>query len=124
MNIVLRCSLLIGVLLFFILIIVFIRKKAFSLKHSLLWLLAGTCLLISAIFPEIIDTLSSILGIVSPVNTVFVLIIFFILVILMSITSIVSKQSEKIKRLAQYNALLEKRVREMENEKNRIDRSA
>ena len=41
----------------------------------------------------------------------------FAFVLLMAVTSIVSKQSEKIKELIQSTALLEKRVRELEDEK-------
>ena len=39
---------------------------------------------------------------------------FLCVMILMSLTSIVSKQTEKIRVLVQDNALLEKRIREME----------
>jgi hypothetical protein len=38
----------------------------------------------------------------------------FIIMIIMSLTSIVSKQSNKIRNLVQYTALLEKRIRDIE----------
>ena len=42
--------------------------------------------------------------------------IAFVIAILMSITSIVSKQSEKIRSLTQTIAILEKKIREQEEE--------
>ena len=48
------------------------------------------------------------------VNVVFLLVIAFILLLLLSLSSIVSGFAEKIKRLAQENALLEERVRRLE----------
>lgn len=53
----------------------------------------------------------------TPMYGLFVFAIFFILVIAMSLTAIVSKQTERIKNLAQENAALEKRVRELEMNK-------
>jgi hypothetical protein len=47
-------------------------------------------------------------------NGLFVLAIGFVMAILMSLTSIVSKQSERIRALVQVIAMLEKRIRELE----------
>ena len=41
--------------------------------------------------------------------------------IIMSLTSIVSKQSRKIRNLVQYSAMLEKRIRDIENSINKND---
>ena len=49
-----------------------------------------------------------------PVNVVFTLVLAFVLLLLLSLSTIVSGFAEKLKRLAQENALLEKRVRELE----------
>jgi hypothetical protein len=43
------------------------------------------------------------------------------MIILMSLTSIISKQNESIKQLVQYTALLEKRVREVEEKSDVIN---
>ena len=48
-------------------------------------------------------------------NGLFALSIGFILSILMAVTSIVSRQLKKINRLIQENAILEKRIRELEH---------
>ena len=45
----------------------------------------------------------------------FVLLFCFVLLVLRSVSVAISQLAEKAKRLAQSNALLEKRVRELEN---------
>jgi hypothetical protein len=112
----LRISLCVGITLYFILIMYFLKKKSLNLKYTILWIVSGITMLTVVIFPQLIHEVSIMLGIMNPVNAVFALELFFLLVILMSITSIVSKQSEKIKQLIQRLALLEKRVRELEDD--------
>ena len=74
-------------------------------------------MMVFILFPQLLEELSKMLGIISPVNTLFACELFFLMLILMSITSIVSKQNEKSKRTIQQLALLEKRIRELEEEK-------
>jgi hypothetical protein len=104
----------IGVIVFFGIIIFFLRKNTLSLKYTLLWLISGFVMLLISIFPGILAFISGLLGFQVASNALFVLILGFFLVILLSLTSIVSRQTDKIKTLAQAIALLEKRVREME----------
>lgn len=47
-------------------------------------------------------------------NGLYVICIGFMIMLLMSLTSIVSRQAFKIRSLVQDNALLEKRIRELE----------
>mgnify|MGYP002511862436 FL=1 len=102
------------VVIYFLLILHFMKRKMLSLKYTLLWLLSGFAMGILVIFPGLLDTFVKILGIATPVYGLFVFAIFFLLVIAMSLTAIVSRQTERIKDLAQENAVLEKRVRELE----------
>lgn len=111
----LQIFLIIGIILYFVFIVYFLKKKALSLKYSLLWLLTGTIMLVVALFPQTMNWISAFLGIESIVNTVFALQLFFQMVILMSITSVVSKQNDKEKKIIQTLALIEKRVRELES---------
>jgi len=104
-----------GCILFFGIIIFFLRKNALSLKYALLWLFSDLGMLILSIFPNILAYIAKFLGFVLPSNAVFSLLLAFVIIISLQLTSIVSRQSERIKKLAQANALLEKRVRELEN---------
>lgn len=113
----LRISLICGLIVYFVLILFLLKKKDISLKYTLLWLAAGMFMGILVIWPEILHMIISKIGIESNMNGLFILAIAFVMVILMSITSIVSKQSDKIRSLTQIIAMMEKRIRELEEEK-------
>lgn len=71
-------------------------------------------MLVVTIFPGIVNWATGLVGIVAPTNFVFFLEGAFVLVILLSLTSIVSNLNSKIYRLTQSQALLEKRIRDLE----------
>ena len=113
----LRVVLITGVIAYFVIILMFLKKKSLSLKYSLLWLLAGVVLGVMVIWPEFLAWCIHLLGIVDNMNGLFIFCITFIIMILMSLTSIVSKQAEKIKNLTQTISKMEKRIRELEERK-------
>ncbi len=116
MTVYLRIVLGIVVVIYFLLILHFMKKKMLSLKYTLLWLFSGFAMGILVLFPGLLDAFVKAVGIETPMYGLFVFAIFFILIIAMSLTAIVSKQTERIKDLAQDNAVLEKRVRELEKD--------
>ena len=109
-----RIILAIGVALYFALILNFIRKGRMSLKYSLMWLLTGLVMLVFAISPQLAAGLAHVLGIYSDANTIFFVGIAFVVIIVMSLTVIVTGQTERIRNLTSSQALLEKRIRELE----------
>lgn len=111
----LRGVLIIGVISYFVMILMFLKNKALALKYTLLWLVAGIVLGVMVIWPEILTYFIRMLGIASNMNGLFIACIAFIIMILMSLTSIVSKQADKIKNLTQTIAKIEKRLREAED---------
>lgn len=115
----LKVSLLAAVLVFFIIVLSMLKRRRLTLKYTLLWLLTGVVMLIFVVFPELLQSLAGLIGAQTLMNTLYLLIIGFILVLLMMLTSIVSKQTERIAFLAQANAILEKKVRELEESKGR-----
>ena len=110
----LRMTLAIGIIVYFTIILMFLKNKAITLKYTLLWLAAGAVLGIMVIWPESLVLFVKVLGITSNMNGLFIACIAFVIMILMSLTSIVSKQADKIKNLTQTIAKMEKRVRELE----------
>lgn len=112
----LRFFIFIAIVFYFILIFYFLRKKELALKYTLLWLAAGIIMLFFDLFPTLLAWTIQLLGIELPVNGIFAICIFFLIILLMSITSIVSKQTEKIRKLTQHIAVLEKRIRQLEND--------
>ena len=111
----LRIVLIFAVAVYFIIILMFLKNKAISLRYTLLWLAAGIVLGIMVIWPESLVLFIHALGIESNMNGLFIACIAFMIMILMSLTSIVSKQAEKIKNLAQTISKMEKRIRELES---------
>ncbi len=118
-----KAILLVGVLLYLMIIIYLMKKGRMSLKYSLMWFLAGLVLLICAIFPQIVGHITRLMGIYSETNGVFFVGVCFIILIILSLTSIASGLSERIRTLVQTQAMLEKRVRELEEKIDRLDKS-
>jgi len=115
-NTVLQVLVIVGALLFILLIVALLRKGAFSLKYSLLWLLTAFLLLVIGVFPQILVAVAHLLGFELASNAIFTILLGFIILILLQQTSVISRQNEKIKTLTQCIALLEKRVRELEED--------
>lgn len=113
----LRITLSIAVVCYFILILYYLKKRMLELKYTLLWLAAGAVMGIMIFFPEVLVRFVRMLGIESNMNGLYVLCIAFIIAILMTLTSIVSRQALKIRTLIQEISMMEKRIRDLENEK-------
>ena len=110
----LRVLLGIVVVMYFYLVIHFVKKKTLALKYTLLWIFAGLAMGVLVVFPQGLELFVRAVGIETPTYGLFLTGIFFLILISMSLTAIVSRQTERIKDLAQANAILEKRVRELE----------
>lgn len=111
----LRITLCIAVVCYFIIIVHYLKNKMLELKYSLIWLVAGVVMGIFIFFPQLLKEFIHILGIESLMNGLFILCISFIIVLLMMLTSIVSRTTVKMRSLIQTVAILEKRVRELED---------
>ena len=97
-----------------IIILYFLKKKALTLRYTLLWLLSGAVMGIMVVWPEILSWIIGLVGIQSNMNGLFVMAIGFVIIILMSLTSIATKQRQKIKTMIQEMGMLEARVRQLE----------
>lgn len=114
METILRIALLLGSAAYFALILFLLKRKKLTVRYSLIWLLSGGVLVIFAIWPYTVLVLRDLLKMEMPVNVVFTLAIAFMLLVLLSLSVAVSSFSEKLRRLTQEHALLEKRVRQLE----------
>lgn len=110
----LKIALVLAIVIYYIIVLKLLKKGSLSLRYSLIWLIMGLCLAVMLIFPQVLVKICEILGIVEPINGLFTVFIGFILMLLMLLSSIVSRQSDKIKNLTQDNALLEYRIRKLE----------
>ena len=75
----------------------------------------GGVLLVFAAFPLVAKMLRALLRFEVVSNMVFTLLFVFVLLVLLILSAAASTQTEEIKRLAQQSAILEHRVRQLED---------
>jgi hypothetical protein len=103
-----------GAVILLAIIYLFLKKGLMSVKYSLLWLLLSIALVVFAACPYIVYVIDDLMDVQMPVHLIFFLMFCFVLVVLLSLSIAISQLAEKCKRLSQSNALLERRVRELE----------
>lgn len=111
----LQLYMILGAVILLAVIFCLLKRGLMSVKYSLLWLLLAVCLVIAAAVPYTVFVLRDLLDIQMPVNLIFLLMFCFVLVVLLSLSVAISQLAEKCKRLTQANAILEKRVRDLED---------
>ena len=110
----LRITLIVAVVCYFIIILYFLKQRALNLKYTLLWLLSGVVMGILVVFPELLVSIIRIFGIQDNMNGLFIFCIGFIIMILLSLTSIATRLNVKVRTLTQELAILDKRIRDLE----------
>ena len=111
----LQLYMILGAVILLAVIFGLLKRGLMSVKYSLLWLLLAVCLVIAAAVPYTVFVLRDLLDIQMPVNLIFLLMFCFVLVVLLSLSVAITQLAEKCKRLTQANAILEKRVRDLED---------
>lgn len=97
-------------------VISLVRNNRLELRHSISWIVVGIIVLILDCFPVLMEKLSKLLGIVSPVNMMFFLAFLFSLVIILVMSVALSIASSSIKKLVQEVGILKARVEKLEEE--------
>ena len=96
----------IAVIVFFVILVWLLRKNRMELRYALLWFFCGIIMMVLAVFPDILDWFSRLVGIYSSVNALFAVTLFFALLLILSLTSIVSREKQEVVRLIQELAVL------------------
>lgn len=109
-----QAFMILGALVLLVIIFVLLKHGKMTVKYSLLWMCLSLVLLVFALFPYVVYVLRDLIDVEMPVNLVFMLMFCFVLLVLLSLSIAISQLAEKFKRLTQANAILEKRVRELE----------
>ena len=109
-----QAFMILGALVLLVIIFVLLKHGKMTVKYSLLWMCLSLVLLVFALFPYVVYVLRDLMDVEMPVNLVFMLMFCFVLLVLLSLSIAISQLAEKSKRLTQANAILEKRVRELE----------
>ncbi|HOV90431.1 MAG TPA: DUF2304 domain-containing protein [Syntrophorhabdaceae bacterium] len=103
---------------FFIITFEFIRKRYLREEYAILWLLTSLAIAILSLWPGLIDLISRITGFYY-ITAILIVVFVFLIAILMHYSIVISKIKEMNKELVQRYALLEHKVKELE-EKNRL----
>jgi len=115
----LRIFALVLITIYFVVILRLLKKKKFALKYSLLWFLAGILMLVVVIWPEVLVWGAELLGIEVASNGLFAICILLEIMIMISITSVISDFANRMTSMVQNMALMEKRIRILEEELER-----
>ena len=115
MGLALQIFMFMNVMIFMAVIVNYLRKGTLTFQYSLIWFVLAFALLVCIIFPDILINLSHVVGVEVASNFVFLVEGIFVLVLLISLTLIVSKQRKQIVRLTQRLAIVEKRLRALED---------
>jgi len=91
----------------FVFFIILLRKQKIELRYCLVWIIGLSGIAVFCIFPHLLERLSALLGIDTPVNTLFLICIAFLACICISLTVVVSKLSDRLRKLTQNIAINE-----------------
>ena len=114
MDTTLQISLLVIILVYFIGMIKLLSRGSVNLKYALLWIAVGFAMLLLVVFSDTANIIFQLFGIKELTNGIFAVALFGLVIIATSITSIVSTLNNKLKSTIQHAAILEQRVRELE----------
>jgi len=99
-------------------IVLLVKRRTLHLKYALIWLAVGSIILILTAFPSTLYSAADMLNVESPTNMLFFMGFIFSLAIILSLTIALSRVSERVKSLAQDQAILKEKVTKRESAGN------
>lgn len=114
MTVTLRILLAIICVIFFVSVVLRVRRGKLLLPYSFVWLCISLLGIIAAVFPGFVVACSALFGFETPSNFVFFVFGLFALASLFHLSTVVSGQTVRIKGLVQEVALLKERMRDVE----------
>lgn len=98
---------LLGSSLFTLYTLIMVKRNKLQLSYSILWLLTGVSFIVLSLCPNLLEKISNVLQIETPVNALFLIIIFFLILIIFTLTIVISKLKIQITNVSQSLGLLE-----------------
>ena len=89
-----------------VLVLAQVRNQKMKEKYAALWLIVGVIMIVLALFPKLLDALSRLVGIETPVNLLFLLAIIMLMGISLHLTLAISKITDDMRTLAEEVAIL------------------
>lgn len=87
-----------------------VQKNKVNIRYSVIWIIFCLFLILIAIFPGIVSSLSKLIGIQVPSNMIFLFVIFFLLCLIFYLYIKISKHNDEIIKLDYEIAKLKKEV--------------
>lgn len=94
-----------------------VRRNRLKEKYSLLWFLTSGVLLVLTLKRDWLDVVARFVGIYYAPSALFLVLVFFMLLILVHFSTVISQLLQDKQRVVQELALLEARLRNIENSK-------
>lgn len=116
MELTLKIALITGVVIYLFIIFVALKAGKLAVKYAIIWLISGFIMLLFSVARYTLLVLGDIFRVIDPTNFVFLLIGIFLIFNTLALSIVVSGFSQRITKLIQSSALLEKRLRELEGE--------
>jgi hypothetical protein len=105
----------IGSLLIIGFVIELVRRRRLRVEYSILWLLAGTCLLALSVFRDGLDSFAEFIGVDYAPAALFLAAIVFGVLLFIHLTTVITKLADQNVSLAQRIAILESRIEDEQN---------
>lgn len=105
MSVFFRIALISVSVLFFGYVIHKIRKSQLQIEHAIFWVTLSFLFIIFSIFPQLVQILTKLCGMIAPVNFLFLFMIFILLIRTFIMSIRMADLEEKIKNLTQKIAI-------------------
>jgi hypothetical protein len=103
-----------GAVALLIIVLELVRRRRLMERYALLWLACAVVVLGLSIWTEALNVVARWMGIISAPNALFFVAVAFILLLLLHFSAAMSRLGDQSKVLAQRHALLEERLRRLE----------
>ena len=104
----------VAAVLVFVFILWLLRKGVLKEKYAVLWLLVSAAAAFFALVPGAARTLADAVGVEIPSNLLFFVTLVLLILVSVQLSYELSRHEARIRRLAEESALLEERLRRME----------
>ena len=98
-----------------IIVIEMLRRRRLRERHAIWWLLASVLAVVVGVFPGVLDWVATALGVGLPVNLVFFVSIAIVVLVCIQHSAELTRLEAKTRTLAESVALLDLRVRALED---------
>ena len=127
MDLHLRLVAVVGAIGLLLIVLDLVRRRRLLERYALVWVAVTVALFVLTVWGQVLDGISSLIGIAYPPTALFVIAFGFVIFLLLHFSVAVSKLSDQSRVLAQQLSLLEERMRRQEEgsdvEERELERS-